>query len=267
MNKIYNKSMQSVLFAIIFFLLLSTPTKADRRYFGLSYLAYTPAARELELELWQASRIGKESGSFLTWQPQIEFEYGVTNRLAASFYANYSLLKASGNNFSSSPLSFESVSLELRYRLTNQNEYFLDPAVYFEITKGSGFTEYEPKLILSKRIDNFISALNVASAVEKNSEENETESELEITFGLGYEITNNFFAGLELRHTREYEEFYDGLKNNSTFIGPTLGYDTGEINFVLSILAQVSGNPASYKNLDLAEHERYEIRLLASVEL
>jgi len=257
----------SGMLTLILFFTVFNQIKADRRYFGLSYLAYTPSAKELEIELWQAAKIGKESGSFLRWQPQIEFEYGVTERLASSVYFNYNLSRASGNDFSSSPLSFESVSLELRYRLTNPGEYFADPALYLEFTKGNGFAEYEPKIILSKRFGNYISALNVASAIEKNDDEGETESELEITMGLGYEITNGFFAGLELRHTREYEEFLDELKNNSTFVGPTIGYATGDVNFVLSFLAQVNGNPGTYKNLDLTEHEKYEVRLLASVEL
>ncbi len=264
-----NNSLASnkILVIVIFLLLLTNIAKADRRYFGNLYLAYTPAARELELELWQTSRIGKTNGSFFSWQPQVEVEYSFTDKFVSSFYVNFISQKSSDNNFESKPLSISSVSVELRYRLAEQDEFFVDPALYFEFIYGNGKVEYEPKLLLSKRFGRFISGINIGSAFEKDEDDTEMEAEFEISLGLAYDLTNNFAMGIEFKNNRTFESFYGKEKNQAAYIGPTFGYGAEDINFVLSFLAQIKGSPSSNKNLDLISHEKYELRFLASIEL
>lgn len=260
-------TLNRTLIATMILILLANNVRADRRYFGNLYLAYTPAARELELELWQTSRIGKTNGSFFSWQPQIEAEYSFTDRLVSSFYVNFISQKSSGNNFESIPLSISSASIELRYRLAEQDEFFVDPALYFELVYGKDKVEYEPKLLLSKRFGKFISGINIGTAFEKDEDETEMEAEFEVSLGLAYDLTENLAFGVEVKNNRTFESFYEREKNQAWYIGPTIGYDAEDVNFVFSFLSQVSGSPSSNNHLDLISHEKYELRLLASIEL
>ena len=256
-----------IIAAVFFFLISFNQSIAQRRYFGNSYLAGTPPAEEFELEIWQTSRLGKAAGDYFSWRPQLEVEYGITDYLVTSFFINFESIKASNNSFASNPLGFHSASLELRYRLTNPDEYFIDPSLYFEYTRGKNRNEYEPKIILSKRIGKFISAINIAAAIEDNSDEQETETEFEITFGLAYDLNEKLALGFELKNNSLYEEFYDKQINQAFYCGPTLVYGNEYINIVLSGLIQVSGSPSTIGNLELLSHEKYEVRMLVGVEL
>lgn len=258
---------RQILFLFILVLLTTTQSKADRRYFGRSYLTYTPLAKEVELEFWQTSRIGKSAGSFFSWQPQIEVEYGVTDRLVASVYMNFISEKSSNNNFSSTPLSFSAASLEFRYRLTNPEEYYIDPALYFELTYNKDAVEYEPKILLTKRFGKFISAVNIGGAFEKSINSSEMESEFEITAGVAYDLTNHFAFGLEFRNNRNFREFFEKEETQAVYLGPTLNYNTESVNVVLNFMAQINGSPATNGRLELLSHEKYEAKLLVGIEL
>ena len=138
------------IFMLILFITLFNNTFADRRYFGRSYLAYTLPKGAFEFELWNTGRIGKDMGYFYRFQPRFEFEYGVTDRLSASLYFNFDQTTAENNLFDSKSFGFSSSSIELRYRLTNPGEFFVDPALYFEFAYGGDELEYETKAIFSK---------------------------------------------------------------------------------------------------------------------
>ncbi|MCL4548676.1 MAG: hypothetical protein M1495_08920, partial [Bacteroidetes bacterium] len=147
-----NSNIKSVKLATVILLisfLLKSQVVADTKYFGRSYTSYTLPANAMEFELWQTGRIGKGIGSYSRWQPRMEFEYGVTDRFTASMYLNFNEVKSSDNNVPSKPFSLSTTSLEFRYRLTNPSEYFVDPALYFELSYGGDKIEYEPKILLT----------------------------------------------------------------------------------------------------------------------
>lgn len=240
---------------------------ADRRYFGRSYLAYTLPKGAFEFELWNTGRIGKDMGFFYRFQPRFEFEYGVTDRLSASLYFNFDQITSENNLFDSKPLGFESTSLELRYRLTNPDEIFVDPALYFEFAYGGDKVEYESKVIFSKRLGNFIGALNVNSEIEREVIEGENESAFEVTAGLMYDVNPNFSIGLEFRNDRGYEGIYEEEESQATFLGPTVNLQTESFYITFNFLSQVAGSPSTRNNLDLLHHEKFEFRTILGIEL
>ena len=61
----------------------------------------------------------------------------------------------------------ESNSIEFRYRLTEIGKRFVDPAIYFEFEYGKNIIGYEPKILLSKKINDFTTVINLASEIEK----------------------------------------------------------------------------------------------------
>ena len=246
---------------------LCNSSYADRRYFARSYLAYTLPMGAFEFELWNTTKIGKGSGYYYQYQPRFEFEYGVTDRLSASLYLNFNQITAENNSFDSKNFTFSSTSLELRYRLTNPDEIFIDPAIYFEFAYGGDEIEYEAKAIFSKRLGDFISAINFNGEIEREVIESKSESVFEVTAGLMYEFNQNVALGLEFRNQRGYEGVYEKEESHATFFGPTINIQTKSFYLTFNFLAQVAGNPSADGNLELSHNEKYEIRTILGVEL
>lgn len=256
-------------FPLILFLMLFIPNnlKADKKPFARSYTSYTLPARAFELEVWQTGILGKGMGNYSRWKPRIEFEYGITDRLTGSMYLNFNQINSSGNNFQSKPFSLTTTSFEFRYRLSNPSEYFVDPALYFELGYGGDVVKYEPKILLTKRFDDFITVINLNSEIERNIAESENESVFELTAGIAYEINNNISFGLEFRNDRKYKDIYSNELNQASYLGPTVSFQTEQFYFVINLLVQVEGSPASQSNLDLIGHEKYEVRTILGIEL
>lgn len=249
------------------FLSFSSQSKADRRYFGWSYTAYTLPTGAFELEVWNTWSIGKEMGYYYRTRPRFEFEYGIFDRLTASLYFNFDQIITEDNSFQSKGFTFSATSIELRYRLTEQNEIFVDPALYFEFAYGGGEIEYEAKALLSKRINNLIAVLNINGEIEKEIIENKTESVFEVTAGAMYEIIPSLALGIEFRNHRKYEEFYEKEEYQASFLGPTLNLQTKSFYITMSFLPQISGRPVSSGNLELRSHEKYEFRTILGLDL
>ena len=260
-----SKSIIYIIFTI--FLLSINNLLADRRYFGRSYLSYTLPAGGFELEVWNTGRIGKDMGYYYRFQPRFEFEYGLTDRLSASLYFNFDQVTSEQNSFEPKPFGFSSTSIELRYRLTNPGEIFVDPALYFEFAYGGDELEYESKIILSKRFDNLITTLNINSEIEREVVESENESAFELTCGVMYEVSPVVALGLEFRHDRTFEDIYEEEESNATFIGPSFNFQGKSFYLTFNFLAQVVGSPSTKNKLDLAHHEQYEFRTIIGVEL
>ena len=253
---------------ILAFIILSfSNSLADRRYFGRSYLAYTLPAGGFELEVWNTGRIGKDMGYYYRFQPRFEFEYGVTDRLSASLYFNFDQVTSEKNSFSPKPFGFSSTSIELRYRLTNPGEIFIDPALYFEFAYGGDELEYESKIILSRRFEDFVTTLNINSEIEREVIESKNESVFELTGGVMYEVMPDIALGVEFRHHRIFEDIYKEEESNATFIGPSFNFQGSSFYLTFNFLAQVTGSPSTKNNLDLAHHEQYEFRTIIGVEL
>lgn len=248
-------------------LVLSTNNYADRKYFTRSYLANTLPQRAMELEVWNTLRIGKTDGYYYRMQPRFELEYGATDRLTTSFYFNFDQVTASENSFSSKPLEFSSSSIELRYRLSIPSEFFIDPALYFEFSYGGAELEYEPKIILSKRMGDIITVINLNAEIERKIIDSEHESKFEITAGVAYDLSNNIAIGLEFTNHRNYQDIFESEKNQATFLGPTFNIQTEELYFTINFLKQVGGSPATKSGLDLDGHENYEIRTILGINL
>lgn len=252
---------------LLFILCFSTFTNADRRYFGRSYLANTLPAKAFEFELWNTARIGKADGFYYRFQPRMEFEYGITDRLTSSFYMNFSSKQIENTSTSFKEFGFDGTAIEFRYRLSELGEYVVDPALYFEFTYAGSEVEYESKIILSKRIGNIITALNVTGEIERDIIASKHKTSFELTGGIGYDITPTFAAGIEFKNHTNFDDIYGKKANSALFIGPSINLLTDKFYFTFNFLTQVTGSPVAKSGLDLAGHERYEIRTILGIEL
>ncbi len=252
---------------ILLIAILPYKLNADVKIFGRSYTSYTLPANALEIEFWQTGRIDKGIGSYYRWQPRVEIEYGLTDRLTTSFYLNFNEVRSYDNQIQSRPLSFSTSSIELRYRLSNPDEYLVDPALYFELSFGGDKIEYEPKILLSKRFNDFVSVLNINSEFERNIATNENESSFEVTMGIAYEVSKNVALGLEFRNHRNFLDTFKKEENQASFIGPTFSFHSDRFYFVINLLTQLGGSPSTKDNFEFSSHEKYELRSILGIEL
>ena len=128
--------------------------------------------------------------------------------------------------------------------------------------------ELEGKLILDKRAGRFLGALNLVAEHEWNFETPETEREqtFEVDAAGCIFLTPRLTAGLELRSHTVVPPQGEPTRS-ALFFGPTVAYAKQGWWVAVSVLPQIRALAgASNGHLDLAEHERVEVRILAGVE-
>jgi len=260
------KSISKQLFFLLIFLTIQN-IYADRRYFGRSYLANTLPAKAFEFELWNTARVGRAEGYYYRFQPKMEFEYGITDKLTSSFFFNFNSQQTETKTVSTKEFSFDGMAMEFRYRLTDLGEYFVDPALYFEFNYSGAEVEYESKLILSKRTEKFVSALNFVSEIQRDVVGSSHASIFETTGGVAYDLTPGFSTGVEFKYHSSFVNIYGAKANSAIFLGPTVNILTDKFYFTINFLAQVSGSPSTQTGLELKGHEKYELRTIIGIEL
>lgn len=251
---------------------------ADERFFTYVQDADVIPKGGFEFEQWLTYRRGNPEGNRNydqnLWDFREEFEYGFTDRLSGSLYANFNqnqILARSTADTSeeNSRFSFQGISAELKYQVLNPNSDPIGIALYFEPSFGSSERELEYKLIFSKNIgDKWVLASNITFEQEWEKEHGETEREsiLEFTFGAAYRITPNWSIGLEARRHTVYEgSTLNDRLGSAWFLGPNIHYGSAKWWATLTVLPQISGNPNIAGGKDLVEHQRYEARLIVGI--
>jgi len=251
---------------------------ASERHFTYSYESNVLNPGSIELEPWTTYRAGRER-FYSRFDQRLELELGIVPNLQASLYWNQSAIAAdvedpTGVVVREKEYEFEGVSNEWKYKLSDSFADALGSALYFEWTLAPAEAELEAKVILDKRVGDFLFAYNLTGEHEwKFEQKGETEREIEITntAGLAYFVTPNFTAGLELRGASEIE--HGELESTAIFVGPTLAYSERRWWTALTFQPQIAalkeeeGDADDASNLDLENHERIEVRWLVGVEL
>lgn len=212
--------------------------QAHRRDFPFTYDWMQPSKGEKEIESHSLYRRGDSS-----FEQQIEFEYGITNRFMIAPYVVFE--KDGGGN-----LRYSGFKLESRYQLGNYKEGKILPGLYLEAEKPRGEkTEIETKLILS-RYDKQGGDFSLNLIAEKPLEKG---SDLRTTFSFGYARP----VGRSKYNMRGGFEFTRDIDDKHVNLGPVFGMELNKsINFVVGY-----GFPLTHRN-----ENKGEFRLLAEYE-
>lgn len=242
--------------------LAASPTQADRRYFLQSYTPYLVPAGELELEVWTIARNGQGDSTGTAWVHRMEFEYAITDRLTAAAYLNFA--QPAGE---SGAMRFDGPSLELIHRLAEHGRFFVDPALYLEVTANDEALEIEPKLLLARRHGRLVAVANLIGEFETHHSgagTGEWSKALGLTAGLSQELGAVAALAVEAAYHREFDEASDHPA--ALLAGPTLNVQSGKAQLTLAWHPQVWGRPPS-DGLNLRDFPRSEIRMLIGVDL
>jgi hypothetical protein len=131
---------------------LATPALADERYFVWGYNANTPSAGEREIEL--ISHAKNLTGTF---EHQLAFDYGLTDRWAIEPYVQFAQTGLS--SFAASGAKFQT-----RYRLVDDLDFVPALTAYAEIQQPFDLTRWgyvEGKALLHKNLGDAQVATNL----------------------------------------------------------------------------------------------------------
>ena len=280
------------LLVFVFLAMAITTTKAQDRF-----LAYTAQSNVLpkdtrEVEIWYANKNGGNAyfnGNYM----RTGFKMGFGKNFLAGYYINMVSEAFVENGIS------ETDKLTRLYdsRITERTDFsftayakmkFLDPvanpvglAVETELTIGSSYMIFAPKLIIDKRVGNNYFAFNVWLALHRDkviettatTPSNKTAptvtsfKEPQYEFDLAYlhfMPKQNIAFGLEMRtHSESTEKA--GLEHIALFGGPAVHFRGDKWFFNLSAMPQITNLHTSWiapDGLVLDEHQKFELRTM-----
>ena len=225
--------LRTLAFAALALGLAASANATDRR-FTYSYETTTAAPGSFEYEQWFT---WQQNDEFDKYQFRHELEFGLTDKLQLGFYLfDWEHETEEGE----SETKWEGTGIELIYQLTDPNKSWLGSALYFEAKASDEEAAVEGKLLLQKNFGPLIAVYNLVIEAEWEDDYEEEVGVWENTFGLSYEITPNFFVGLEATHEVEFEDWSEA-GDHVFFVGPNISYRKGNVFATLTGLFQATG--------------------------
>ncbi len=207
-------------FYVMLFLVLSgtNAANADRRSYVWTYEYITMPKGQAELEYYLTHKVSDfhKYDNKNTWQHQVEYEYGLTDKWDISVYQRWQQTDAKNND----KFEYTGTKLRTRYRLGEKGMYPLDALLYFEYIRPDSSNEaeiLEGKLILAKDFGKFNFAYNQILKVGINDRGG---NENEYACGLNYEFSPSWKLGLESAGNYTEDKYY---------LGPTISWASEKV--------------------------------------
>jgi hypothetical protein len=211
----------------------------------------------------------------------MEFEMGLADDLLTAFYLNWKtatveeVVAGVPQGEAEHEFEFQGISSEWKLKLADPVADAVGFALYGEVGLGDHEAELEGKLILDKRMGNWLLAYNFVLEKEFEFEPGETEEEtaLENVLGIAHVFNERFSLGLEARQHAEFipNDPAGDPEHIAWFAGPALSYAganwwvAATCLFQLPAIQSSSADPG--RNLVLDEHEEINVRVILSWEL
>jgi hypothetical protein len=260
---------------IVLLILLTQTTWGHARRFAYTQQSMVFPAHATELEIWNTFLYSRKY-FYRRLDTRFEFEYGLGGNLMTALYLNHEMKTfdegqgAPGG--SKATEATVSLSNEWKYKLMDPAADPFGFALYGEGTIGLDEAELEGKLIFDKQVGPAILACNLVVEheweVEIEDGVTETTKALKpnIDAGIAWFVTSSFSIGAEGRWLNVFEE--GDLTHSALFVGPSLAYSSDKIWLAFTFLPQVANVADKVSGrIDLTEFERYQARLLFSLEL
>jgi hypothetical protein len=260
---------------------------AQDRQFVRTYQSLTLPKGAKDIEIWNTFRTGRKY-FYTRLDQRLEFETGLTDRLQTAVYLNGSHI-SQGSYFINSAGEYKdtlghvehesefSFSNEWKYKLSDPVANRIGSAIYGEVSLSPDEVELEAKLILDKKIDKHLFALNLVGEWEFEMENDNGEVEfemeempIELDLAYMYNFKPNFGLGLEAVYNNEFEKEHEGmeLEQSALFAGPTLFWSGEKAFIILNVLPQISNlhktddYAGGDESLNLVGYEKMDVRLL-----
>jgi hypothetical protein len=206
-------------------LLTACNAKADRRGYvwTYEYMTLTKGETEIEYYLTHKAPDFHKYDKKNTWQHQLEYEYGLTDKWDIALYQNWQQT----NSKTDDKFEYSGSKLRTRFRFGEKGMYPLDTLLYLEYIRpdDSNSAEIlEGKLILAKDFGKFNIAYNQILKVGINDKGG---NENEYALGLNYEFNPRLKIGIETTGNYTEDKYY---------LGPTVSLASKKFWFGLGAL-------------------------------
>lgn len=253
--------------------LFAASASADNRVFTYSYEPQTEPKGEWELEQWFTARLMRNDAvgqrDYQKYEFRTEVCYGVTDRYTTALYINdkFETYSDPGTGATTSKNRFAGISWANRYMVLDPLQNPVGLTLYLEPTYDGEHFELEQKIILGQKHGDWRWAVNFIHETEWENDFREKVGEFEFTAGVARQLSRRWAIGLEFRSHNEIPE-YDKWESSALYFGPVISYRRQQWWAAFAVMPQIfganyGGNPDGNSSLDLADHERLNIRLLA----
>lgn len=268
-----------VLSFIVFFAFSFFIANSQDRIFARTYQSSTLPKGAKDIEMTNTYRTGRNY-FYNRLDQRLEFEIGLTDKLQTAFYLNSEHKSFAAHLDTLGGIadttvdgifkeSGFSVSTEWKLKLSDPVANRMGSALYMEITLGTEEIEIEGKLILDKKTEknvlaiNFVGEYEMGFGVKKGKTEIEEEMKTELDISYMRLLTPKAGLGLELRNQNVS---VDGkMEHSALFGGPTFSYLGDSFFLILNASPQWANlqvNKMNPEKLNLNEYEKAEVRLL-----
>lgn len=217
-------------------LLLPQSASASERRFGYTYPTQTSAKGEVELENWVTWK--SRPGEIRTFEFRHELEIGLTQNTQLGLYpGNWMRDQRSRKSF------FGGAAVELIHNLSNPVTDWVGSAVYGEFSMGERSAALEGKLLLEKRIGNWVIGWNGILESEWEGDRfgdfQESSGEIAQTFGISYDLSKQWSVGAEFVHQLSLQK-WSAPANPELYVGPNVTFRKGRFFSTMTALFQVT---------------------------
>jgi hypothetical protein len=234
--------------------------QADERKFTYSYEAKTLPQGTWEFEQWATLRAHRDIGDVWFVDLREEFEYGLHDRLTVAAYLNLEIesIRNVPGEEDETELEFESVSFEVKWKISDPVADPLGVLFYGEVAVGTEEQELEWKLVISKQLGPVTLAYNLVFELEREEEDDEweRESKIEHTFGASVSILTHWNVGAELVIRTPYEQNFKEREESAALVGPNVHY-LSESWWITGTFLVLTRDPDNF--------EKYEFRVIFGI--
>ncbi len=238
--------------------------QAADRHFIYSYESENIKAGEQELETYSFYQFGRNS-FYSALNQSVEMELGLDSFLQSSVYLNFTqqLVAADGGGVQQGggPI-LDGISNEWKFKLADSVSDPIGIGLYLEPEFEPDDLEVETKLILDKRMENWLATFNLLAAPTFNYADTGSSFLLRPSLGIGYFVSGVVFFGVEAMD----ENFYDNQPMRSVFsAGPCIQYSGKDWWVELTFMPQLANFGGN--GLDFTDSQRDQIAFATSFHL
>jgi hypothetical protein len=253
-------------------LLVPRLASGAERHFGFSYESSVQSPGTAELQPWTTVRAGR-ADYYSNLGARLGVDFGIAKHLEGAFFWNLSAttedVQVPGAPAPSrlSTTDFQSLSAQVKYKLSDPVADALGCALLLEGTYGPFVTGFEARLILDEQLGSLLLAANLVGGEFGQLDRRSTfEGSLGATVAAGYFVTPSFVPSLEARNETAFDSNID---SSVLYLGPSLSLLSGRYWATLAVEPQLVAfkGASPSRNLDLNQNERLQARLLFGFQL
>jgi hypothetical protein len=256
--------------ALLLAMAVSANASATERHFGFGYESAVLRPGLAELQPWTTERLGR-ADYFNRLEARLGFQLGLLPNLQAALFWNASSttedIEIAGQKSRLSSTDFQSLSVQLKYKLSDPTTDSIGSAFLLEGQAGPSLVGFEGRVILDKQLGSLLFACNLFGGLVEQLELRSTSvASFGAAVAAGYFVTPNVVTSLEARNENRYTTELEG---SVLYLGPSVSYASTRFWLTLAVQPQIVAFKGATEghHLDLNQNEYVQARLLLGFPL